>query len=171
MKTLIIMRHAKAEDPDGGDDFDRRLSRRGLADAPLMATLLRKIGWKPDHMVSSNAARARKTAVLVAESLGFDQPIQWERMLYGSTSDHYLQVLRILPEQCSNAVMIGHNPMIEDVAGKLCASPGSKFFLRLPTAGMVCIDFPITRWSDIDYGTGVLQWVCIPKLLRGGPKE
>ena len=37
MKTLLVIRHAKAEDGFGLKDSDRSLSERGLNDAPAMA--------------------------------------------------------------------------------------------------------------------------------------
>jgi hypothetical protein len=38
--------------------------------------------------------------------------------------------------------------------------------IKLPTAGLVCINFEIDAWDDLEPGQGVLQWFIIPKLIK-----
>ena len=66
MRELFIMRHAKSSwDDPTLSDFERPLNRRGKEDAPLMGEHLKRLGIKPDLIVSSPAKRAKKTAKIV----------------------------------------------------------------------------------------------------------
>ena len=63
MKTLIIVRHAKAEVlPANKTDFERKLTDGGKADAEKMASDLTQQIKCPDIFISSAAKRAWSTA-------------------------------------------------------------------------------------------------------------
>jgi phosphohistidine phosphatase len=67
MKTLFILRHAKSSWKEQDlPDHDRPLNKRGKKDAPRMGKLLTDEDLIPDLIMSSTAARAKKTAELVA---------------------------------------------------------------------------------------------------------
>jgi phosphohistidine phosphatase len=54
MKTILLMRHAKAEPGVPGQrDFDRSLSPRGQDDAARMGRAIAKLGTIPDAIVPS----------------------------------------------------------------------------------------------------------------------
>ena len=61
MKRLLIMRHAKSAWPDGVDDHDRPLNKRGNRAAPKMAHLLLQKGFSPDAAIVSSARRTQET--------------------------------------------------------------------------------------------------------------
>ena len=70
MKTILLMRHAKAEPGvPGQKDFDRPLAERGDEDALRMGRALAKMGEVPDAIVSSPAARAKQTAEAAARAI------------------------------------------------------------------------------------------------------
>ncbi|WP_286743522.1 SixA phosphatase family protein, partial [Roseivirga sp. UBA1976] len=63
MKRLLIVRHAKSSwDFPELSDFERPLNHRGEKDVPDMATRIKKLGLKPELMISSPANRAITTA-------------------------------------------------------------------------------------------------------------
>jgi phosphohistidine phosphatase len=84
MKTLLIMRHAKSswKDPDL-PDHDRPLNKRGKHDAPSMGKLLKDEDLIPDLIISSTAARAKKTAELVAKACKYKGEISLNQSLWG----------------------------------------------------------------------------------------
>ena len=58
MKTLLIMRHAKADyPPDVRSDFDRPLNEQGRKDVPLVGKLLKNFGPQPDAVSASPGSR------------------------------------------------------------------------------------------------------------------
>jgi phosphohistidine phosphatase len=60
-RTLVILRHAKAANPQGVADPDRPLSQRGHADAAAAGVWLARRGLQPDLVVCSPALRTRQT--------------------------------------------------------------------------------------------------------------
>jgi phosphohistidine phosphatase len=123
MKRLVVIRHAKSDWSDPWkDDFDRPLNERGKRDAPVMAERLKKKGILPDLIISSPAKRAKKTALIFAEKLGYDpEKILWEKDLYEcSTADVY-RLIRELGKDAGTLFVFGHNPtwtyFVNELAG------------------------------------------------------
>lgn len=175
MKTVLILRHAKSDwgEPDR-PDFDRPLAKRGLEDAPLMGEVLAHFDCVPDKILSSPARRAQQTAELVAKACGYRKTIQWEDAFYEGSSEDLLAILPRLPETVERILLIGHNPMLEETVALLSAPHASAaedgwsegWAIKIPTAGLVCLNFGIMTWSELQPGEGVLQWFVIPKLVK-----
>jgi phosphohistidine phosphatase len=175
MKTVLILRHAKSDWGDPGlADFDRPLAKRGLEDAPRMGEALALFDYVPDRILSSPAQRAKQTAEMVAKACGYRRAIQWEDSFYGGSSLDLIKALQKLPNTVKRALLIGHNPVLEETIAILCASAFSatadeedeSWAIKLPTAGLVCLNFDIAAWDDLQPGEGVLHWFIIPKLVK-----
>src|SRR5213596_3467720 len=82
MKTLLVLRHAKAQPDSPLGDWSRDLAERGRRDAPVMGELIRERIGRPDAIVSSDAHRAKQTAELAAEAIGFDAQIVFDHAVY-----------------------------------------------------------------------------------------
>lgn len=115
---LILMRHAKSDWHTGaGRDFDRPLNKRGCRDAPRMGRWLAAQGLMPDRMVSSPAARARQTALAVAQELGYaEDRIIWSNDIYEAPLNNLLKVLRQNAAECRTLLLVGHNPGLDALA-------------------------------------------------------
>jgi phosphohistidine phosphatase len=174
MKTVLILRHAKSDwgAPDLAD-FDRPLAKRGLEDAPRMGQVLALFNLVPDKILSSPAQRAKQTAELVAKASGYCQAIQWEKLFYEGNPASLLTTLEELPDEVTRVLLIGHNPMLEETVALLC-SPGfwendradGGWRMKIPTAGLVNLQFDIESWADLEPGGAILQWFIVPKLVR-----
>ena len=71
MKTIFLIRHAKSSwDEPGLSDFERPLNERGRRDAPRMAEKLKGRGAVIEHILSSTARRAVRTAEAFAKTNG-----------------------------------------------------------------------------------------------------
>jgi phosphohistidine phosphatase len=171
MKTILILRHAKS---DWGDpflaDFDRPLANRGLNDAPRMGEVLMLYQCVPDRILSSPALRARQTSELVAKECGYGISIYWEDSFYGGGSHDLIAALQCLPDAIERPMLVGHNPTLEETVTLLLGQGGvgwnEDFSIRLPTAGLVCIDVGIDVWTHLEPGDGILRWFLIPKLVK-----
>jgi phosphohistidine phosphatase len=74
MKTIILMRHSKAEQGNFEiSDFDRKLTEKGKSDADIAAKILIKKIKKIDLIVTSSAKRTLKTAKIIAENFEIDK--------------------------------------------------------------------------------------------------
>ncbi len=164
MKTILLMRHAKAE--HGGDkrDFDRSLTSRGKDDAVRMGRAIAKLASVPDVIVSSPAARARETAEGAAKGMSFAGAVDFERTLYDAPGEAWLEILKRLPGSADAALVIAHSPGIAEAAALLCGtSPGT---FDVPTAGLISLVDDADKWRDLAAGSAVLRWFLRPKLVE-----
>ena len=68
MRRLMLLRHAKTERAQPGErDRDRKLTKRGRADAPLIGAYMAHHGLVPDLALVSPATRAQETWALLAD--------------------------------------------------------------------------------------------------------
>lgn len=168
MKTLLLLRHAKSSwDEPSLRDFDRPLAARGKRDAPRIGKALRKRGPHPELIISSPAARTRATIKAIAASARFEAEIQFEESVYGASASELIKLIRGLPREKATAMIVGHNPGLEDLVARLTGKPE-----RMPTAALACIEFQIDGWDDLKDGEGKLAWLLTPKQLGdSGEKE
>jgi len=161
MKTLLLLRHAKS---DWGDsslrDFDRPLADRGERDAPRIGKALRKSGVTPDVIIASPAARAKATVQAAMKAAKIELNVTFDEAIYGASSSELMKLIRRLPDAANCALLVGHNPGFEDLAGRLTGSQE-----RMPTAALACIEFQIEHWDDVNDGQGKLVWRLTPKQL------
>jgi phosphohistidine phosphatase len=162
MKTLIILRHGKAEEyaQDVEGDRARALKGRGQRDARAMGKLIGEL-VKPDLVVSSDAVRARQTAEIAAEAFGYKGKIELDPSIYYSGVDTLLKVVSKLPDKADCVVLVGHNPGFESLSSALAAEGAPD--ITLPTAGFAHLEFDVKRWRDVRSGRGRLVGVHSPK--------
>lgn len=160
MKRLIIMRHGKSSwNQTGIPDHDRPLKKRGKNDAPRMGRLLLESGILPDQIITSSAKRARATAILVAKSFDFSGQIEETSYLYHADPRQYIEKLNQLHNDIQTAMVVGHNPGMEDLIEELTGT-----WKRFPTAAIAVVDIPIQDWSELDLGVdGILRKFWLPK--------
>src|SRR4029453_3692753 len=116
MKTLLLLRHAKASWKDEGlDDHDRPLNKRGKRDAPRMGQLLKNENLLPDFLVAASARRARKTGGDVIQHSGYRGETRSTGELYNAGQDELLALVAGLPVAAKRVLLIGHNPGLEEL--------------------------------------------------------
>jgi len=146
MKKLVLVRHAKSSWGDPSlHDQERPLNDRGLRDAPEMGRGLARRGIQPDVILSSPALRARTTAELMADALGFgSQRITIDDRLYAASADDVLEVIRGLDDGASTAFVVGHNPETAALARRF-----SDEITEMPTCAVAEFRFDVDAWSEI----------------------
>ena len=141
----MLLRHAKSDWPDV-PDLKRPLAKRGRRDAPGVGRWLRGHGYLPDTVICSVARRARQTWELVAPELGGSPSVTFEPRAYDASALTLLYLVRELPGTCRAALLIGHNPAIEELATHLAHAPDADGApqppgLRFPTAAVAVFEF------------------------------
>jgi len=151
-KTLLLMRHAKSSWDDSGlDDFDRPLNKRGKRSARALAPLI--AAWQPHWIGCSTAKRTRQTLLPILDELPTPCEVSLSPALYESNEAAYLRMLRALPSPIDRALVIGHNPVMEDLTRLLIGSAEPRALDRIsekfPTGTLVVLECAINRWSDL----------------------
>jgi phosphohistidine phosphatase len=161
-KTLFLLRHAKSSwDNIGMTDFDRPLNDRGFATAPSMGKAMHNSGFHPQLVVSSPAKRARQTAELVKEAAQFSCEIKFEGRIYAASTSELVSVISELDDAAESAMLIGHNPGIENMVHFLTGD-----FKAMPTAALAVVEIEVEAWSNISAGCGELRELLTPKTLK-----
>ena len=148
MKTLILVRHAKSSwDTPGLSDFDRPLNERGKKDAPEMADRLKEKGIKLDHIVSSPAKRAKRTARFFAETFNLDKEnILLVEDLYGAMPTAFSRTIGALDDRFYSVALFSHNPGITEYAAALTNVRVDD----MPTCAVFAVQAGIERWCDFE---------------------
>lgn len=143
-KRIIVLRHAKSDQHgDAPTDHDRPLNARGLRSAPLVAARLVELGWSPQAVISSDAARTRQTWDAMRESFGGAPTVTFTRELYLAGPQQAESALRKLPDEVHTAMIIGHNPGWEDVVQDLCGVS-----VRMTTCNAALLHRPSKTWRE-----------------------
>lgn len=150
MRTLIVLRHAKAAQVPGLADRDRPLTERGERDAGRAGDEIRALGYEPDLVLCSPSLRTRRTAELAFP----EQSVSFERDIYEAYADELLALVRLQDPAARTLVLCGHNPGVHELALGLAGGdygfrPGS--FAVIQTA---------SAWVDLWPGEGrlVTRW-------------
>ncbi|NIJ53374.1 SixA phosphatase family protein [Dyadobacter arcticus] len=163
-KTLILVRHATAEDQNfRTKDFDRNLNNKGMAESQAMGKWLAELNVKPEIFISSPASRAYRTAEIIAGELGVNiSSINPRPEIYNGGPRAYLGAVNTVPETFSTLILFGHNPDITYFAEYLTgANLGS-----MKKAGIAFIDFENLKWEEVSAKTGNLSLYKTPKQVR-----
>jgi phosphohistidine phosphatase len=167
MRTLHLLRHAKSSwDDETLTDHERPLSPRGIRDAKRIAEHLGAVGAPPDVVLCSSAVRTRQTLDLVKASLG-DASIDVEDGLYGASADALLDRIHGIPESAHSALVIAHNPGLEELV-LLLAAPGplrAEVNAKFPTGALATLALGDRTWSSVSPGDAELAGYTTPKRL------
>lgn len=147
-KTLILVRHSKAENRESSEsDFSRALTADGKSDSLKMARHLLNSGISPDLIVTSSATRAYETAMTFAEILKKDEKsILSSRKLYYCSAKSILDQIVGLDESINCVLVVAHNPGISDLTRGL--SSGRSFFMDNTQVSLM--EFNIDKWYQVD---------------------
>ena len=167
MKTLSIIRHAKAERPEGyPTDFARPLTARGMKDAERIGEVLARLDPPVDHFVSSPATRAAQTTDCLIATLHYTKETEWQEDIYLASATTLLNLLTHVPEDAEHVALVGHNPGLEELAAGLCSGSQENSVLSLVTATLAHFDLDINRWNQLRWGAGRLMLLLPAKALR-----
>jgi phosphohistidine phosphatase len=164
-KRLFVLRHAKSswDDPDL-DDHDRPLAPRGRRAAQVVAAYVRATEVEPELVLCSSARRTRETLEMV--NPGGEWVIDAE--LYGADADAVLARIRRLPKETGSAMVIGHNPAMQELVIDL-AETGDPTSIdearrKFPTGALATLTFEC-EWSELSPGCARLSSLVRPKEL------
>lgn len=144
-KTVLLLRHAKSSWKDSQlDDFDRPLNGRGRKAAAEIGDRLRAQSFVIDQVLSSSSVRTRQTLELLFADWKKVPPTSFHDDLYHATPDQMIERLSQLPSTVNCAMLVGHNPGLEELLAQWTGAP-----THFPTAGLAQLEFAIHEWSEL----------------------
>ncbi|CAM3447829.1 histidine phosphatase family protein [Kibdelosporangium persicum] len=138
-----MLRHAKSAWPDGVPDLERPLGDRGRRDAPAVGRWLAENVPNLQLVVCSTAVRARQTWDLAAAELTSRPDVRHHAKIYYGP---LVEVVRDLPPEITSAMLVGHNPDMEDLVEHLTGTPTT---FKTSTLAVLGTELP---WSEAGPG-------------------
>ncbi|WP_313820805.1 histidine phosphatase family protein [Citricoccus sp.] len=167
-KTLILLRHAKSDWPDGVNDHDRPLGGRGHREAPAAGQWLVNQGVYPDMILCSDAVRTRQTCTWVCGELGEKAPTPYlDSRLYEADATRALAVINETEERVRSLMVIGHMPWVQDLGMRIASVDSDEEAVvsmaeRYPTLGLQVFTVP-GEWASLDGRDARMTHFVVPR--------
>ncbi|MDD3155527.1 MAG: histidine phosphatase family protein [Victivallaceae bacterium] len=116
---IVIMRHAEAKNHSAtGGDFGRELSTTGRETAHEVGRFLACGDFHFGRIFASGALRARETAGIVAEEIGYPkEAIGLCRSFYDIDAAELIDfILESSEDSPGDLLIVGHNPAVSEAA-------------------------------------------------------
>lgn len=161
MKTLLLLRHAKAENGAPGiADLNRALNERGKQEAQAIGRFIKKQNVKFQLVLCSTAVRAVETAALVLAAADAAATVHHDQRIYEAGPPQLLEVISEVKDEPTGVLLVGHNPALEELL-KALTGRGEK----MAPCTLAKIDLQLAAWSRMIEGKGSLEWILRPNNL------
>lgn len=169
-RTLILLRHGKAEQVEGKPDHDRELAPRGHEDARAVGQWLSdpSQGVVLDLALCSTSERTRQTLDEVCAGGVSVEDMRFDERIYDASAARLLDVLREVPDSVTTVLVIGHAPGIPVLATALAQEgAGSteamgRLSKSFPTSGLAILGFE-GRWAALAPEAAYLRDFVVPR--------
>jgi len=145
MKRLFIVRHTTENKENLSDDYDIKLSSKGIQKATNMAKDLANTNPNIDLIVTSSAIRTRQTAQIFAKELEYNKTIILNEILYKAFINELIETITYTYDTVNTMLLVGHNPSLTALAVTLV-----NFKKKFQEGAIMQIDFNCNSWLDID---------------------
>ena len=159
---LYLVRHAIAEPYDSTrwpDDSERPLTPAGIERFRGVARGLRRLGIEVDAVLASPCVRAWHTAELLTKEAAWPAPDECHTLEPSTPRSECLDALR--DRQGSTLALVGHQPLLSELASLLLAGDGRSMRLELKKGGSMCLRCE----GGPEAGSAALRWSASPKIL------
>ncbi len=177
MKTIYLLRHAKAGSSDSGtEDFYRPLNERGQRNAIQIGRYLSDNNIRPDLILCSEATRTQETLSYLRPFLPESQVIHVEKELYLASTEILLKHLTRLDDTANSVMVIAHNPGLQELAITLGGHENfgtskllNQVMQKFPTGALTTAENTSEQWTNLNSGDSTLiDFICpsdLPPLM------
>ena len=161
-RVLILARHSKSSWATNDPDIARPLSGRGRRDG--VAAGARLADFDIDVALVSPAARAQQTWERHQLGGASASEVRETDALYYAGTDAIIDLLRGLPAEAGTVLVIGHEPLISDLALTL-AAPNAlthAIWAKFPPSALAVLAHD-GEWSGLDDGACELTAFEVPR--------
>lgn len=163
MKTLILVRHARAEAGKSYQrDYDRMLTSDGQEDIEVMSRWLVANVAAPDLMIVSAAKRTTMTAHVIMKAFAIsDGSVDFTDAIYETDVASVCSRIELLATAETRTVMVvGHNPTMSQLLYHVTQQQMD----ALPTCGVAIVELDDTvTWNRIQEGR--VRIIATPKMI------
>jgi phosphohistidine phosphatase len=162
---LYLVRHGvavKAAEAGFSKDFRRPLTAEGAEKVHRIGEGLRRLGVKPDWILTSPLARALQTADILATILTPALPVgSLDTLRPGRSAEGLVSLLSDHPDR-RKVLAVGHEPDLSQLAVRLI---GSNQAARVSLKKGGCCLIRLSELPPTSFGQ--LVWWATPRILRG----
>ncbi|MGJ3508055.1 SixA phosphatase family protein [Enemella sp. A6] len=151
-RTLLLMRHARAQDfAPGLSDEERPLTEAGVEQAAAVGEFLRGLDLSIDHVLCSAATRTQQTCA----ALELGVPVEYSWAVYNAGSERILEAItETFTDDVRVGLVIGHAPGIPALMHTLADDSSDTDALKtvgnqFPTGTLVQLAFE-GSWHELD---------------------
>jgi len=131
-------------------DMERELTEKGMADSVTLGRMFHESGITADIIVCSPAARAKKTAQLIARGINYpESAVVTDKLLYHAAPEEIVSFVQHFDKNIKSLIIVGHNPIILEAINIL----GNTRVARLKTSHAVKFQFDTDSWEDVGADT------------------
>jgi len=156
------------------EDRGRTLIDRGRKDAARIGAYMASHGLVPDRVTTSPSARTQETWKCAAAAFSPVPKASSSERLYNAAPSAILGVIKETPAAAHTLLLVGHNPGLHELALTLIASGDvemrEQLREKLPTSGLVIIDFALDAWAKLHGHSGRLERFVTPKSLAASAR-
>lgn len=161
--VLYLVRHGIAEERAAGSrDEERRLTPEGIKKMRAIALGLKRLGVRPDTILSSPLRRAQETARLLAEALSPDLSVGIDAALSPAGDPAAVLAGLRVHRRSRHLMLVGHQPDLGELASQLLTGLPARAPLPFKKGGAAAIEVGTLPPRAV----GALQWFLTPKQLR-----
>ena len=155
---LYFLRHADAgvQGEWKGSDFERPLSRDGVARMKEEASAIAALRPMIDAILTSPLIRARQTAEIVAKTLRLQKVLVFDERLAPGFGTPELKKILAERRSCKGLLLVGHEPDFSRVISA-CTGGGR---VECKKGSLARLDM-----DDLSSLAGVLAWLLPPRVL------
>lgn len=166
MGTLLLMRHAKSDYPDGVADHERPLAQRGIREAALAGDWIRAKAPGIGAVLCSTATRTRQTLART----GIDAPTEYVQKIYDATPGTVIgeinDVVSRFGTSPDTVLVVGHEPAMSSVALGLDdgtdPAVAEEISQKFPTSAIAVLRFD-GPWHELALGGAQLVAFHVPR--------
>ena len=163
-RTLVLLRHAKSDYPDGVGDHERPLAPRGVREAELAGEWIRERLEQIDAVLCSSATRTRQTL----ERSGIAAPARFSGRIYEATPGIVIEEINGVADDVTTLLVIGHEPVMSSLALGLAdevsanGAVAEKISAKYPTSAIAVLRSAVP-WEQLALGGAELVDFHVPR--------
>ena len=157
---IYLLRHGIAENHSpNGRDSDRALTEEGRAKLRCVLKIVADGGVRPELIISSPYLRAKQTADIAKELLGFkDELMLSDALVPEADPQDIWQEIRTVHRAAGCILLASHEPLMGRCLGYLLGTP--ELLVDFKKGAIVRVDLEHFGLNP----RGSLRWMLIPKL-------